>query len=46
MSTDMPAAGLVIELGRYPVGEAGIYVTRVSRPQGIAGPVFLVEDGA
>jgi diaminopimelate decarboxylase len=27
---DFPQASLVIELGRYLVGEAGIYVTRSS----------------
>ncbi len=44
-STDMPAAGLVIELGRYLVGEAGIYVTRVVDRKVSRGQVFLVVDG-
>ena len=44
-STDMPAAGLVIELGRYLVGEAGIYVTRVVDRKLSRGQVFLVVDG-
>ena len=45
VSTDMPAAGLVIELGRYLVGEAGIYVTRVVDRKVSRGQVFLVVDG-
>ncbi len=44
-STDMPAAELVIELGRYLVGEAGIYVTRVIDRKVSRGQVFLVVDG-
>ena len=44
-SADMPAAGLVIELGRYLVGEAGIYVTRVVDRKLSRGQVFLVVDG-
>ncbi len=44
-STEMPAAQLVIELGRYLVGEAGIYVTRVVDRKVSRGQVFLVVDG-
>ncbi|MDP2809094.1 MAG: pyridoxal-dependent decarboxylase, exosortase A system-associated [Rhodocyclaceae bacterium] len=44
-STDMPSARLVIELGRYLVGEAGIYVTRVVDRKVSRGQVFLVVDG-
>ncbi|MDO8959794.1 MAG: pyridoxal-dependent decarboxylase, exosortase A system-associated [Rhodocyclaceae bacterium] len=44
-STEMPAAELVIELGRYLVGEAGIYVTRVVDRKVSRGQVFLVVDG-
>ena len=44
-SADMPAAGLVIELGRYLVGEAGICVTRVVDRKVSRGQVFLVVDG-
>ena len=33
---NLPEARVVIELGRYLVGEAGFYVTRVARPQGVA----------
>ena len=42
---DMPHARLVIELGRYLVGEAGIYVTRVIDRKVSRGQVFLVVDG-
>ena len=41
----MPQAHLVIELGRYFVGEAGIYVTRVVDRKVSRGQVFLVCDG-
>ena len=42
---DMPDAALVIELGRYFVGEAGIYVCRVVDRKISRGQVFLVTDG-
>ena len=42
---DFPQASLVIELGRYLVGEAGIYVTRVIDRKMSRGQVFLVVDG-
>jgi diaminopimelate decarboxylase len=42
---DMPQAELVIELGRYLVGEAGVYVTRVVDRKVSRGQVFLVTDG-
>lgn len=42
---DFPGASLVIELGRYLVGEAGIYVTRVVDRKVSRGQVFLVCDG-
>jgi len=41
----LPAAKLVIELGRYLVGEAGIYVTRIIDRKLSRGQVFLVADG-
>ena len=44
-SRQMPGASLVIELGRYLVGEAGIYVTRVVDRKVSRGQVFLVTDG-
>lgn len=42
---EMPGAHLVIELGRYLVGEAGLYVTRVVDRKISRGQVFLVVDG-
>lgn len=42
---EMPRAELVIELGRYLVGEAGIYVCRVIDRKISRGEVFLVTDG-
>ena len=41
----MPDATLVVELGRYLVGEAGVYVTRVVDRKVSRGQVFLVCDG-
>jgi diaminopimelate decarboxylase len=41
----LPEARLVIELGRYIVGEAGIYVCRVVDRKISRGQVFLVTDG-
>jgi diaminopimelate decarboxylase len=38
-------AQLVIELGRYLVGEAGVYVARVVDKKVSRGEVFLVTDG-
>ena len=42
---EMPAASFVIELGRYLVGEAGVYVTRIVDRKVSRGQVFLVTDG-
>jgi diaminopimelate decarboxylase len=42
---DLPQARLVIELGRYLVGPAGIYVCRVIDRKISRGHVFLVTDG-
>lgn len=42
---ELPGAELVLELGRYLVGEAGIYVTRVLDRKISRGHVFLVCDG-
>ncbi|MBJ6982889.1 pyridoxal-dependent decarboxylase, exosortase A system-associated [Luteimonas sp. MC1572] len=42
---DAPGAHIVIELGRYLVGEAGIYVSRVVDRKHSRGQVFLVVDG-
>jgi diaminopimelate decarboxylase len=41
----LPQARLVIELGRYLVGPAGVYVCRVIDRKISRGHVFLVTDG-
>ncbi len=41
----LPQAELVLELGRYLVGEAGLYVCRVLDRKVSRGEVFLVTDG-
>ena len=43
--TELPEVSLVIELGRYFVGEAGVYVTRIVDRKVSRGQVFLVTDG-
>ena len=43
--TELPQAGIVIELGRYLVGEAGIYVTRIVDKKVSRGHTYLVADG-
>jgi len=43
--TELPQAKLVIELGRYFVGEAGVYVARVIDRKVSRGLVYLVTDG-
>jgi diaminopimelate decarboxylase len=42
---DLPQAHLVVELGRFLVGEAGVYVCRVIDRKVSRGEVFLVTDG-
>jgi diaminopimelate decarboxylase len=42
---ELPQAGIVIELGRYMVGEAGVYITRVVDKKVSRGQVYLVTDG-
>jgi diaminopimelate decarboxylase len=44
-SRELPEVSLVIELGRYLVGEAGVYVTRIVDRKVSRGQVFLVTDG-
>lgn len=41
----LPDARVVVELGRYLVGEAGVYVTRVVDRKESRGKTFLVVDG-
>ena len=43
--TELPHAEFVIELGRYLVGEAGVYVARVVDRKISRGQVYLVTDG-
>ncbi len=42
---ELPQAQIVIELGRYFVAEAGIYVTRIVDRKVSRGQVYLVTDG-
>lgn len=42
---DFPEAEFVIELGRYFVGEAGVYVSRVIERKVSRGQLFLITDG-
>jgi diaminopimelate decarboxylase len=41
----LPGARVVIELGRFLVGEAGVYVARVIDRKVSRGEVFLIVDG-
>jgi diaminopimelate decarboxylase len=41
----LPEARVVIELGRYLVAEAGIYVCRVLERKESRGQIFLITDG-
>ena len=41
----LPDARVVLELGRYLVGEAGVYVTRIVDRKESRGQTFLVVDG-
>lgn len=45
ISTHFPDARVVVELGRYIVGECGVYVTRVVDRKDSRGRTFLVVDG-
>ncbi len=42
---ELPQAHIVIELGRYLVGEAGVYVARITDRKVSRGQVYLVTDG-
>ncbi|HEY7622002.1 MAG TPA: pyridoxal-dependent decarboxylase, exosortase A system-associated [Solirubrobacteraceae bacterium] len=42
---NLPSARVVVELGRYIVGECGVYVTRIVDRKESRGKVFLVVDG-
>jgi diaminopimelate decarboxylase len=41
----LPSARVVVELGRYIVGECGVYVTRIIDRKESRGRVYLVVDG-
>lgn len=43
--TELPQANFVVELGRYLVGESGIYVCRIVDKKISRDSVFLVTDG-
>jgi diaminopimelate decarboxylase len=45
MQRALPESALALELGRYLVGEAGVYVCRVVDKKVSRGHVFLVTDG-
>ena len=45
VAAQLPQARLAIELGRYLVGEAGVYVARVIERKLSRGQVFLITDG-
>ncbi|HJW54168.1 MAG TPA: pyridoxal-dependent decarboxylase, exosortase A system-associated [Burkholderiaceae bacterium] len=45
LEEQFPQAQLAIELGRYLVSEAGVYVTRIVDRKVSRGHVFLVTDG-
>ncbi len=42
---DLPETEVVMELGRYIVGEAGLYVTKVIDKKVSRGEIYLVADG-
>jgi diaminopimelate decarboxylase len=41
----LPNAEIIVELGRYLVGEAGVYVTRITDKKVSRGQIFLITDG-
>lgn len=45
MAESLPESELILELGRYLVGEAGIYVCRIIDRKVSRGEVFLITDG-
>ncbi|MGH8763056.1 MAG: pyridoxal-dependent decarboxylase, exosortase A system-associated [Nitrosospira sp.] len=45
LKQQLPEARVVIELGRYLVAEAGIYVCRVLERKKSRGQIFLITDG-
>lgn len=45
LTQEWPSARMVVELGRFLVGEAGVYVARVMERKVSRGQVFLVING-
>jgi len=45
VAAEQPAAEMVLELGRYIVGEAGLYVSRIIDRKESRGETFLITDG-
>ncbi|MBM7798505.1 diaminopimelate decarboxylase [Microlunatus panaciterrae] len=45
IATELPEARTVIELGRYIVGECGVYVTRVVDRKTSRGEEYVIVDG-
>jgi diaminopimelate decarboxylase len=45
IAAQLPGARVIIELGRYIVGECGVYVTRIIDRKESRGRTFLVVDG-
>ena len=45
LATELPRTRLVLELGRYLVAEAGVYVCRVLERKLSHGQVFVITDG-
>jgi diaminopimelate decarboxylase len=45
IKTNLPDARVVIELGRYIVGECGVYVTRIVDRKESRGQTYLIVDG-
>lgn len=45
VNSSLPQAEMILELGRYLVGEAGIYVCRILERKESRGQIFLVTNG-
>lgn len=45
IAQSLPNAAAILELGRYLVGEAGVYVCRILDRKESAGSIYLVTDG-
>ncbi|MFZ6673024.1 pyridoxal-dependent decarboxylase, exosortase A system-associated [Undibacterium sp. Xuan67W] len=45
LATRLPGTRIATEMGRYLVGEAGVYITRVVDRKISRGQVFLITDG-